>query len=237
MEEIESQILAATASAGGVDSARAMHAWAARELQMLSDSIRRDSTEVELKTARKVPEERPTADPIIILQDIHVSKSERIIPSKTQQSLEFQDNSVSGKSSARSLPPSSKNSDISGKSSTRSCPSSSNNTDLSLSSEDSVFRSASPLPYSAELHESSQNTRPCTALSSSSKKVLDEYIHKCEIAKKEKRNLLRLHALSLLVENDQNDIDQSKPPPLAKVEKTSKGGVALNIDLSGFRFA
>ena len=185
MEEIEAQLLR-----GELDSARSMHAWAARELHMLSESIR-GTLETEMKTARPVIHEKQEEE-ILSFEDIIAAKSECIVLNRPEKEAEILENLMIPKSSARSPPE-----------------------DLSLSSDDSVFRSFSPLPY---LVEARADARP----------VLQEYVEKTEKEKEEKRLQLRLNALRVL---NQENRDEGQT---VHVQRRSKGGVAMQVNLFGF---
>ena len=169
---------------------------------MLSESIRgARMAEEELKSVRiNNTDKNFEQETIVVLEDVILSKSEKVFSHNA--------NRDPLKSTSTSIP--------------------SQSNDLTLSSEDSIFRTSPPTPYSVSAAVDSE-TRPSSVISISSndhsraRSVLEEYIKKAESERKEKRKQLRMHALNLL-----------SPPPLVQVERKSKGGVALSIDLSRF---
>jgi hypothetical protein len=220
LEVIESKLIQ-----NGKDES--LHAWAARELKLVADSIRSEGQE--LQTSR-LKYYFPQVDEIQKDDISPDAPGEGVINAdETEQSplelLSLCDSSIPLKSSRiiqdavtvvlADIPPI-----RSERATTESSPvvgqlaSLTWNTSVSLEDQrmdDDSLRQASPEPWTAH-------------------QILDSFIEEMHKEESARREVLGLHARAQLAE-----IPDENLPPLATVEKRTKKGVSLTIDLSSFR--
>ena len=231
LEELEAQVLAAPTDA------QEMHAWAARELRVLSESIRQSKCEiVEMKTARpSLPPLPPTELPVNCKRE-NVEPDIVLPMARCMASdvMELEDEMVE-KSEGRTLPftvdvlasgiealTTARRAD----SPVRLCNNSHSLTkSVSLDDDDSVFqdlRTCSPDPHPA-----------AESAAVRAQRVLAEYVAAEQDKENQLRHELGQYAQSRLasgIAQKADNADSDELPALARIEKTTKNGVAFSFD-------
>ena len=238
LEVIETQVLSSN-----VDDAQTLHAWAAKELKQLSDSIRNELDSTELKTARKFVATNENVPPCNsapqVDTDVLPCNSAPLVKTNVppcSSAPEVNTNvppAVITEASLSEIPP------IQSESRLDDIPlSRPQNFELSLSSltssvsvsvddefsKDSV-RDSSPEPLTerrflniADLATSKKRNDP--------EKVLDQFIERTAKEERAKRQELGTYAKELF--------NQAEIPSLASIEKRTKSGIAMNFDIKSF---
>lgn len=270
LERIESQVLSSRPT-----DIESLHAWAARELKSVADTMRSaSSTETELRTARPMRVTAVTVPPLVLpgkedmplpidpslpaktvtipalelpitehlslpsevsptneLKDISPLRSEIITPS-ILPSVPTEIESMEIKSTARHLPAADRPDELSYELSSLSASISVSIEDCSLQDDTaSGLRSVSPQPFIVS-EEAQQRASA----------ILDQYIAKQEAAERSLREELGSHAKAILQNiNRKPDAsllrvgssgDEENLPPLTTVERRTKKGIAMNVDIA-----